>query len=463
MRRPLSLANRMTLLFGITSTIVFALFGWRLNHSIRNHFIEEDISELELIADFVPVVLTDIDALSNVGELEQRFNDILVGHHRASLYIMDRNGNLIYRSAGPNLSIALDNTPSPDNDLRVWKYNDHSYRVLIRHISIKVIGPTIPFTLIAAVPIDYHLRFLSAFQRTLWLMITSSILLMSLMGFIAVKQGHAPLRRIVGKIRRITTDELNTQIDPDTLPSELQDLAESFNDMLKRVNQGFQRLSEFNADIAHELRTPITSLLTQSQVALTQVRSLDEYREILYSNIEEYERIAQMIGDMLFLAQTDNLVELPNKTIINLEDEISALYEYYEAWAEERNITLAIRGSARVQAEKSLLLRAFGNLLPNALRHTPDGDEVLIYLSHADDGTVLITIENPGETIPPEHLSRLFDRFYRTDASRQRSEEGSGLGLAITKSIAEAHNGTIRVASDAGITRFTIALPGVDQ
>jgi len=139
---------------------------------------------------------------------------------------------------------------------------------------------------------------------------------------------------------------LNTRLSPKTLPKELTDLAVSFNEMLERMKDAFLRLSNFSADIAHDLRTPVTSMMTQTQVALSRSRSIDEYREILYSNIEEYEHMAQMINDMLLLAKADNDPGNLNPTQVNLASEVNILFEYYEAWAEEPGVTLKLEGTA---------------------------------------------------------------------------------------------------------------------
>ncbi|MFN2337811.1 MAG: heavy metal sensor histidine kinase [Gammaproteobacteria bacterium] len=251
---------------------------------------------------------------------------------------------------------------------------------------------------------------------------------------------------------------MRTQIPPGSLPVELADLALSFNEMLGRIEDAFVRLSNFSADIAHELRTPVAALMTQTQVALSSKRSEDEYRRILYSNLEEYERLAQMTGDMLFLAQADHGLSRLNVCKLNLEEEVRALFDYYEAWAEEHGVTLELGGSATMMGDQLMLRRALGNLLSNAIRHTPSGQTVSVHLAPTAGGEVEILVENPG-TIPPEHISRLFDRFYRADPSRQRSGEGAGLGLAIVKSIIEAHGGTIEATSDAGRIRFRIRLP----
>ena len=275
------------------------------------------------------------------------------------------------------------------------------------------------------------------------------------MGWVAVRQGHIPLRRIITQIQKISTNQLHIRLSPASVPKELVNLAISFNEMLERMEEAFQRLSNFSADIAHELRTPVTALMTQTQVALSNARSIEQYREILYSNLEEYERMAQMIGDMLFLAQADNRLSKPNLSDIDLAIEVQALFDYYEAWAEERGVSLSLEGTAKLSANRPMLQRALNNLLSNAIRHTLPGQTVQIRLGAPNVDETCISVENPGVDIAPEHLPRLFDRFYRADPSRHRKDEGTGLGL----SIVDAHGGKIKVTSAGARTRFHITLP----
>ncbi|MFN2287410.1 MAG: heavy metal sensor histidine kinase [Chromatocurvus sp.] len=462
LRRPLSLALRMTLLFSIAATIVFPLFGWVISQSTERHLAAGDTSELEIIARTVQDVLSSIRTVDDLAHLEQRFDDILVGHHSASLYISGQDGQATYASPGLDISAIAKVTDgvTEDNVVREWHDANHTYSALIQQV--RKIGPAGdgPYTIVIAVPVDEHLRFLADFRHTLWLMIASSIIVMGLMGWIAVRQGHAPLHSIVARIRRISANELNARLPPEGVPHELKDLVVSFNEMLQRVDASFHRLSNFNVDIAHELRTPITTLMTQTQVALTRARTIDEYREILYSNMEEYERLALMVGDMLFLAQTDHQLQIKNVDPLDLSGEAHALFEYYEGWAEERGVALALEGTAMVLGDRQMLRRALGNLLSNAIRHTPAGGIVRAIITTADNDGVHIVVENTGPEIPPEHLPKLFDRFYCVDASRQRGDDGVGLGLAIVKSIVTAHGGKIDVVSAAGRTRFQIILPG---
>ncbi|MFV2057389.1 MAG: heavy metal sensor histidine kinase, partial [Thiohalomonadales bacterium] len=464
MARPASLIIRLTLSFGTAAAIVFSGFGWFIERSVEQHFIAEDAAELEVIAQSVSQTLSLHSALKNYPELEQRFTDILVSHHDAILHVTDQDGLILFASHGDtNFSsftknIQIDTLRT--NSVQLLSVANHTYRVLFRSlIGGNIANHPSTYSMLVAVAIDSHQRFLDHFRRTLWIMIVSGILVTGLMGWIAVRQGHAPLHNIIAHIERISASELNTRLSPASVPRELTKLAVSFNEMLARMEEAFMRLSNFSADIAHELRTPITSLLTQTQVALSQSRSTDEYQEILYSNIEEYEHMAQMIGDMLFLAKADNGLYHTDTVEIDLSKEVQALFEYYEGWADERGVALKLEGRSSLRGDRNLLRRALGNLLSNAIRHTPAGTTVQVQLDQASDQSTTICVENLGPTIPIEHITKLFDRFYRVDASRQRAGEGVGLGLAIAKSIVELHHGKIDVQSSNGLTQFRITIP----
>jgi two-component system heavy metal sensor histidine kinase CusS len=259
----------------------------------------------------------------------------------------------------------------------------------------------------------------------------------------------------------ISASRLDRRLQLDEVPTELLDLATAFNQMLDRLQGSFKRLSDFSSDLAHELRTPISNLMTESQVVLSRARSADEYREVLYSNLEEYDRLARMISDMLFLAKADHGLIALRSEPVDLAKEVRQLFEFYEALSDEQGVRLALEGEGMANGDDLMLRRALSNLLSNALRHTPREGAITVSISRASTGEMLIAVENTGQTISPEHLPRLFDRFYQVDPSRHRTHEGAGLGLAITKSIIDAHGGKISVTSENGLTRFVMAIPAV--
>jgi two-component system heavy metal sensor histidine kinase CusS len=233
--------------------------------------------------------------------------------------------------------------------------------------------------------------------------------------------------------------------------------------MLERLQDAFKRLSDFSSDIAHELRTPISNLMTETQVALSRTRDATSYRATLESNAEEYERLARMIADMLLLAKAEygqmgDWITAHGERV-DLAQEVHNLFDFYEALAEDQGVRLELQGECQVWGDRLMLRRAVSNLLSNALRYTPRGGAVRVVLG-VEGERALLVVENPGPTIDATHLTRLFERFYRADPSRQQATgEGTGLGLAITQAVVQAHGGSIQVSSDNGLTRFSMELP----
>jgi two-component system heavy metal sensor histidine kinase CusS len=213
--------------------------------------------------------------------------------------------------------------------------------------------------------------------------------------------------------------------------------------------------------MAHELRTPITNLLTRTDVVMSQQRNNEAYRDTLSSNAEELQRLARTISDMLFLAQTENGISLPSYEPLKLQDEITELLDFYDALAEEKGVNLQLTGDAIVRGDRLMVRRALSNLISNAMRYTPAAGSIAVSIARSE-GDVLVAVENDGPEIPEEHLPHLFDRFYRADKSRTKLDtDSAGLGLSITQAIMRAHQGNVTVRSSQGKTRFTLRFPNM--
>ena len=456
--RPPSLRLRLIGLIGIASALVLMVFDWVIVRSIEIHFAELDADRLRAHAETVAHALayTARDGRDHDLPALQR---ALAGHHGLLVRITDAEGTVLHRTPGPDLArfaATVPSTPAIEPaSLHPWQDGGHHYQGAV--LTLPTTGAASPLTVTLAIGMDIHLRYLAEFYRALGLTTLGAFAVLLLAVGVAVHQGHAPLRRITAQIRTIGSDQLHIRLRPETLPEELVELARSFNQMLERIEQVFRQLSHFSADIAHELRTPVTNLMTQTQVALGETRNADEYREILYSNLEEHERMAQMIGDMLFLAKTDNGLLKPGRGPVDLAHEIRELFDFLGAWAEARGVALVLEGEAVSPGDRLMLRRALSNLLGNAIRHTDTGGTVRVGLA-SQAGQIQVSVENTGSVIPAEYLPRVFDRFFRIDPARQHHGEGAGLGLAIVKSIVEAHGGRISVDSGNGLTRFRIEL-----
>ena len=466
MIRPKSITFRLTLFFSAASTAVLLAVGYLIGTSVEAHFEEQDLGELNGKLELVRHALAKVRSAGDLDDVPQHLQDALVGHPGLSVAIVGTQGRMLFSTPGASFPAALlGGRPAGDATGRPqpteWESGMHAYRGVAAAAPTEIAGMP-PLTVAVAMDIGHHREFVAAFRRMLWAAIASGILLTALLGWIAARRGLAPVRHVVEVARGISASRLDERLPLDSVPAELVDLATAFNDMLARLGDSFRRLSDFSSDLAHELRTPISNLMTQTQVALSRARSPEEYREVLYSNLEEYDRLARMVADMLFLAKADNGLIVPRSETVDLAQEVEELFGFYEAFAEKQAVSLNLSGDGAVRGDRLMIRRALSNLLSNAIRHTPQGGPVSVRIERLASGEMRLAVENAGETIPPEHLPRLFDRFYRVDPSRQKASDGAGLGLAITKSIVDAHKGKIRASSAGGTTRFEISFPRVD-
>jgi two-component system heavy metal sensor histidine kinase CusS len=463
MMRPKSITFRLTLFFSTASTAVLLVVGTLIGTLVEAHFEEIDLNDLNGKLELVRHTLAKARAPGDMEAVPQRLADALVGHHGLSVAVLGSDRKTLFMSPEAVFpATLLESRPAEDSSGRakpaVWEQNGQEYRG-IAAAAVSAIAGQPPATVVIALNIEHHRMFMEAFQKSLWLAIAASIALTALLGWIAARRGLAPVREMADVAQGISAHRLGERLPPESVPTELADLALAFNDMLARLEGSFRRLSDFSSDLAHELRTPISNLMTQTQVAISKARSADQYREVLYSNLEEYERLARMIADMLFLAKADNGLIVPSSEMVDLAAEVHELFGFYEAFAEEQGVSLVLAGTGVVRGDRLMIRRALSNLLSNAIRHTPRDGSVKVLIDRQNSGETQLSVENPGEEIEPEHLPRLFDRFYRVDPSRQKASEGAGLGLAITKSIVEAHKATIQAFSSNGSTHFAITFP----
>jgi two-component system heavy metal sensor histidine kinase CusS len=261
------------------------------------------------------------------------------------------------------------------------------------------------------------------------------------------KRGLRPLETMTGSLMRVGPTRLHERVPPAEWPRELQPVAIAFDDMLDRLEDSFTRLSQFSADLAHELRTPLANIRGEAEVALNQLRSPNEYEAVLESIVAECARLSGIIDNLLFLARAEAAESQVRLSVFDGRSAIDKIATYNEAIAEERHLSIHCAGAGQVDADPILFGRAVSNLVDNAVRFTPEGGEITISIKSDPEGAQ-ISVGDTGCGIPKEHLSRIFDRFYRVDFSR--SSEGTGLGLALVKSIIDLHGGSVSVKSETG-------------
>jgi len=278
--------------------------------------------------------------------------------------------------------------------------------------------------------------------------------------FWAGKRALRPLEEMATATERVQASQLHQRLGRGRWPSELIALAAGFDQMLARLEDSFERLSRFSADLAHELRTPIQNLRGGAEVALTRTRTAEEYREVIELSIEEYQRLSSMIDSLLFLARSENAETRLNLVKFQIGLEVDKILDFYDAAAREREVELTRSGDGELYADPMLFRRAVNNLVSNALQHAPTAGRIRVLVVTELDHEVQIAVQDNGCGIGPEHLPRIFDRFYRVDAARSSSSASTGLGLAIVKSIMELHGGSARAESGLGVgTKVTLTFP----
>lgn len=448
MIKRLSLASRLALLFAACTAVVSLIAGVLFNRASEAHFIELDQQLLDSKLVALRSALQGVDSREAFVLRGPQLRAELDQQPDFTLRITAADQRWV--DGAPYLSVpaapGLHSLQNAGTDYRVYNAPLMPGQPGSPHLSL-------------ILDITHHQHFLERMQRLIWLTVGFSALATALLGAWAARSGLRPLRRMGEVAASVSANSLTQRLPQAQMPVELAELAQAFNAMLGRLDDAFQRLSAFSADIAHELRTPLSNLLTQTQVILTQPRPLEDYREALHSNLEELQWMAQLVNDMLYLAKADHGLLMPNREALNLGDEVDALLEFFTLLAEDAQVTLVREGTAHTLGDRGMLRRALSNLLDNALRFTPPGGEIRVRM---DQGVTLM-VENTGDGIPAQLLPRLFDRFYRADPSRRAgSSEHAGLGLAITQSIVRAHGGRIYCESQAGWTRFVIELPKGD-
>jgi len=454
-----SIAWRLGAALALVAVLSFAVMAVYVYAAIVAQYQERDEEELRgksLLVRHVIVEAASLDGLR--GDAVHRLRDIVIGHPGLRLALFDPSGRtmLTLPEGAPN---PLNADPTSAGVGMVYTLlvssaqGEQRYRVLgdrartsdgdVRYLVL--LDVTSQATLIGR-----HLHAIAVAAVV-------GALLSVLLGVIVVRRNLRPLQRITDAARRVSAENLAIDLPTGNLPRELRAVAEAFNAMLVSLRESFARLSAFSADLAHELRTPISNMTGLGQVTLSKPRSGDAYRLVLESNMEECERLSRMVSEMLFLAGMDRPGERLRRSAFDLAEEARHVAQFFEPVLEDRHMAIVVSGSGRVDADRDMVRRAISNLVSNAVQHCPDGGRVEIEVESSGE-RCRFTVRNPGSGIPAEHLPRVFDRFYRADPAR--SGGGSGLGLAIVKSIAEVHGGHVAATSDPGrVTEFVLELP----
>jgi two-component system, OmpR family, heavy metal sensor histidine kinase CusS len=404
----------------------------------------------------------DLDALREEIELESAARR----YEQFYIRLLDENNTPVLITPGMtdqlDLSVLTRQTRArPDRASAMKGKHGQYFRVASAGATVGN-PPTQTDTIEIAIDISQEQELLARYRHWFWGILLGSFIILPLVGYQIARQGIRPVEQMAATARRISSTNLRERILADGYPSELASLAGTFNQMLDRLEESFERISRFSADIAHDLRTPVNNIRGEAEVALARARNIDEYREVVGSCLEETVRLSDLIGDLLFLARAESPLTHLHLEPVNVSELLGSVRDYYEASAAEGGVELTTMADPEpviAELDRTLVQRAVGNLVSNAVAHTAAGG-VVVLGTRADVSTIQIEVSDTGVGIPPEALPRVFDRFFRVDTSRSQASGGTGLGLAIVQSIMLLHGGKVEIASQLGKgTRVTLRMP----
>jgi two-component system heavy metal sensor histidine kinase CusS len=466
-----SLALRLTLWYAGSAFLLILLATGFLYQVLGANLDREDDQFLADKIQFLSALLRDHSDDARALRQEVEWKAGPGQYAQFSIRILDEKGQTLLETPGMSNDLGPQVFPPPlaeagrqmqagEIDLPSGK----SYRIVSARAVMEG-GNAQTRLLQVALDRSYEEGILTRFRWSMLLVLALALVACAGVGYRIARRGLRPIQEITATAGRIRSTTLDKRIESGRFPAELSVLAATFNEMLDRLEESFQRLSQFSADIAHELRTPLSNLRGEAEVALIQERTPAEYQDVLTSCLEETARLSRMVDSLLFLARAENAATPIAKEPVDLGQELVTVREYYEAAATEAGIQLTVSSPPGLQTDldRTLFQRAVGNLLENSLAHTPAGGTISLTASR-DNGQARVEVVDTGAGIAAEHLPRVLDRFYRADQARSGASGRVGLGLAIVKSIASLHHGSIRISSEVGKgTRVTLLFPSEES
>jgi len=456
--KPRSIASQLILFFTLATALLLACgLGTFYSLVVRHAFAEDNA----VLADKISALSADLNE-NGPSVLAEELNARRVAEHPAYwIRILDSQGRTYAETPGMDRSLPPEIFPPPRRGIGLQPLSPNgsgaprdaessAYRAGEKLFSLVTLNEESSgqrYTIQVALDRSSDERVERNFAVLFIMVLSGSVLASAFIAVTVTRRGLRPLTQMTRSVAHMGPTHLKERVAPVGWPRELQPLAVAFDDMLGRLDDSFTRLSQFSADLAHELRTPVANMLGEAQVALTRERSAAEYRETIESAIGECERLSRIVDNLLFVARVDAAREPIARRRFDVRKAVEKIAAFYQTIADDHHITITCSGEGQIYADPDLFERAVGNLLDNALRFTPANGSIHITLSeHNTDFQVAVS--DTGCGIAPEHLPRVFDRFYRAESSR--SSDGAGLGLALVKSILDLHGGSATIQSQAG-------------
>lgn len=445
-----SISVRLTLSLATVSASMFLLAGVGIYIGLTMTLERATRDDLLGKVRMVHHLVDEAARSDHLTDLQHRMDDILVGHTELRVWLLRADGQPAYgRAPLPKGGAAQEGFFSAEGadgaQLEAVRAN------LVDNARLGISSAVV------ALDTASRKRLLRSLVTLMVGIGTAAMLLTVLLGWAAMARGLRPLRRLSEESAAISPNVLGRRLSTKGIDRELEEMATAFNGVLDRLEAAYRQVEAFNADVAHELRTPLASLISGTQLALITKRPVDQLLNTLASNLEDLEQLKSLINDMLFLAQADHGAPAQDMVPADLRIEVLKVIEFFEAWLSETRLQVRVQGSGWASCTPALIRRAVSNLLSNAIKYTPPGRTIEIVLEEVD-GFVRIAVVNPGEPIDEEIRRRMFDRFFRADPARGRRDESHGLGLAIVRAIARMHNGCVFAENTAEGPRIGIKI-----
>jgi two-component system, OmpR family, heavy metal sensor histidine kinase CusS len=461
--RRLSLTATLTAAFTLIALLTFYFVGGYLYTNLHVQLLRIDSEEVVIKAEHLRSLVAGEDSADDLLTHVSRFAGQVVGSNAFVVQILAKDGRQLVNFNPSNLPVAAapaipDLTPVRDADVLEWKSHTGS---TARGVAVQAHfhdGDTA--TIVVGRSIDDVLDILSGYRHSIVRGTALGAFVAILLSYLLVHRALGPLHRITEEASRINVEGLNVRFDLNNRSPELHELSVSMNGMLARLERGFGLLAQYTENLSHDLRTPVNNLRGQTEVMLSRGRSAEEYQTLLVSNLEEYERLSRMIENILFLTRAENAQIAVRRADLDLEEQLQQVAEYFEGLADESGVALRVQASGTIRADAVLFRRAISNLISNGLRYTPRGESIELTTEAAQGGT-MVCIRNPGPGIEPEHLDKIFERFYRIEEARTGSASSTGLGLAIVRSIMDLHQGRASAENLEGCVRFSLFFPAI--
>lgn len=390
------------------------------------------------------------DANRNPAALRHDLDeDVELAPDLTLLEIWTQNGDVVYRSAAMNRMQVSGALPQVSQYPATQIYLHHPLRALVRNVATR----DKTFVVMVAIPVQNFVAASRQLQTALWIAIPLLLLLAGAGGYWIAGQALSPISGMIEAAASIQPNDLSTRLRVPTAADELRSLSLTVNGMLDRLQAGFEHITRFTADASHELRTPVALLRTRTEVLLRRPRSADEYRTAHEENLQELERTSNLIEQLMLLTRADAGADTLSFADVDLTELLRSTAAVTEPLAQAKNILWTVelpKHPVLTHGDESALRRLMLVLIDNAVKYTAENGNVRIALENSGS-LASLSIQDTGIGIADNELSKIFERFYRADQSRERATGGAGLGLSIGQWIAHRHG--VKISVESALTR----------